>query len=155
MKQRSSTTPRRGVAAVELAFIMPFILTLLLSLWEVGRMIEIQSILSNAAREGARQAATGNFTNAQVQTIVTNYLTAAGIPTTNVVVGVSDLTSGTDVSKAVYLDQVQVNVSIPFGSVRWSVISVAMPSTSLMSASVTMVTMIDQSLGTFPTPPTG
>src|ERR1700722_16556827 len=108
MKQQSSSKTRRGVAAVELAFVLPFILILLLGLWEVGRMVEIQQIIRNAAREGARQAATGNYTNAQIQTIVTQYLTVAGLPTTNVVVTVTDNTTGSDVSAATYLDQLQV-----------------------------------------------
>ena len=48
------------MAAVEFAMILPVILTLLLGIWEVGRMIEIQQILYNAAREGGRQAAYGS-----------------------------------------------------------------------------------------------
>ena len=74
---------RRAVAAVEFAMILPVILTLLLGIWEVGRMIEIQQILYNAAREGGRQASTGQLTDAQVQTVVIQYLQTAGLPTTH------------------------------------------------------------------------
>jgi Flp pilus assembly protein TadG len=66
---------RSGVAAVELAFLLPLVLIpLLFGMWEVGRLIECQQVVSNAAREGARAASTGQFTDSQVQTIITNYL---------------------------------------------------------------------------------
>jgi len=55
---RRRTPARRGVAAVEFAFVtMLFIVPLILGVWEVGRLIQVQQIVSNAAREGARMAA--------------------------------------------------------------------------------------------------
>jgi Flp pilus assembly protein TadG len=52
------THPRRGVAAVEFALVtMLFILPLLIGVWEVGRLVQVEQIVSNAAREGARLAA--------------------------------------------------------------------------------------------------
>jgi Flp pilus assembly protein TadG len=65
---------RRGVAAVEFAFVLPFILILLLGMWEEGRAIQVNQILYNAAREGARQASTGVVTNSAAQQVVINYL---------------------------------------------------------------------------------
>jgi Flp pilus assembly protein TadG len=111
---------RRGTAAVEAAFsIAVLLLPLLLGAWEMGRMVEVQQVLTNGAREGCRQASTGKLTNAQVQQVVVTYLQNAGLPTTNAVVTVSDLTaSGTDVSLAAQLDQLQVTVTIPFSDVR-------------------------------------
>jgi Flp pilus assembly protein TadG len=60
---------RRGIAAVELALLLPFLLMLLLGTWEVGRMLQIQQSLTNAAREGGRQASTGLLTNSQVEQV--------------------------------------------------------------------------------------
>ncbi len=54
-----SRQQRRGVAAVELALLLPLILLLLMGLWEIGRAIDVQQLMSNAAREGGRQASTG------------------------------------------------------------------------------------------------
>ncbi|MBV8684955.1 MAG: pilus assembly protein, partial [Caulobacteraceae bacterium] len=51
---------------------------LLMGIIEVGRLIEMQQVLSNAVREGARQAATGQLNNTQVQAVVTQYITVAG-----------------------------------------------------------------------------
>jgi Flp pilus assembly protein TadG len=49
------------VAAVELAIVMPFLVTLLLGLWEVGRVVMVQNVMTNAAYEGGRLAASGGF----------------------------------------------------------------------------------------------
>lgn len=51
---------RRGVAAVELGFVlMLFLAPLILGVWEVGRLVHVQQIVSNSAREGARLAGQG------------------------------------------------------------------------------------------------
>src|SRR5688500_17367158 len=89
--------PRRGAALVELALLLPLVLTLLLGVREVGRMIEVQQAVSNAAREGGRQAATGTRTTAQVQQAVINCLANSGLPTAGVKVTVVNVSSpGTD-----------------------------------------------------------
>jgi Flp pilus assembly protein TadG len=161
MNRRTNRTTGRaalrdGVAAVEFAAVIPFVLTLLLGIWEVGRMIEVQQVVNNAAREAARQATTGQLTNSQVQTVAIQYLTVAGIPTTHATVTVSDLTHpALDVSQAVYLDRLQVTVSVPFSDVQWSVVSYFTSPTTQLSATVTWVTVIDQDFPTDPEPPIG
>jgi Flp pilus assembly protein TadG len=52
---------RDGTASVELALMMPILLTLMVGLWEVGRCVQVQNVLDDAARVGARQAASGSF----------------------------------------------------------------------------------------------
>jgi Flp pilus assembly protein TadG len=147
---------RRAVAAVEFAVCLPLILTLLLGIWEVGRMIEIQQILHNAAREAGRQAATGQLTNSDVQDVVVDYLSVAGLPTTNVVVTVTDLdTSGADVSAANYLDRIQVTATIPVTDIRWSLITLVTTPGQLITSQVEWVTMVDKPYPTAPTPPIG
>src|SRR5690348_15164963 len=70
--------PRRsrdGIAAVEFAVVLPLLFLLLMGAWEVGRLVQVHSILSNAAREGARIAAQGqiiNLTGAYTQILVTD-----------------------------------------------------------------------------------
>src|SRR5437870_8740236 len=100
---------RRATAVIEFALLLPFILILLVGIWEVGRLIEVNQLLYNAAREGCRQASTGTINNTAVEQVVVNYLKNAGMPTQNLVVTVQDLTSpGTDVSAATWMDQLQV-----------------------------------------------
>jgi hypothetical protein len=57
-------TCRPGVAAVEFAACMPLLLLLLLGLWEIGRAVEVENIMCNSVREGARDASMGQ-TNLQ------------------------------------------------------------------------------------------
>jgi len=156
MKVRTPAGPRRGVAAVELAVVLTFIiLPLLLGLWEVGRMIEVQQILTNAVREGARSAASGApNTNTSVQNVVKNYLSTAGLPTADVNVVVADL-DGKDVSQAGYLDKVKVTASIPFSDVRWSVTSMFVSPSTKISATAVWISMVDKNFQGFTEPPAG
>jgi Flp pilus assembly protein TadG len=142
-EQRGRTVLRTGVAAVEFAVVLPLLLALVAGLWEVGVVVQTQQILSNAARVGARQASTGLNTNAQVQQSVAQYLQNAGLPTGNVNVTVSDVTSGGDVSNANQLDQITVTVSIPFKDVAWDALAYVMPAGSQLSATVTWYSMVD------------
>jgi Flp pilus assembly protein TadG len=128
---------RRGSAVVEAVFIMPIMLTLMLGVWEVGRMIQISQILENAAREGARVAA-GGYVNgtavtvSTVQTEVQNYLTAAGLPSAAATGAQTNLTClatpvWTDPYSALPLDPFTVTVTIPsgtpFNSLRWNLLN--------------------------------
>ncbi len=134
---------RGGVAAVEFAVVLPLLLLVLAGLWEVGDMVRVQQMLSNAARVGGRQASTGLNTNAQVQQSVTQYLQNAGLTTTNVVVTVVDVTSGGDVSNAQQLDQINVTVTIPFKDVAWDALSYVVPANSIITGSATWYSMVD------------
>jgi Flp pilus assembly protein TadG len=104
--------PRRGVAAAEMGFLAPILLMLLVGVWEVGRYVMVQNILDNAAREGARLAASGGFrssnnssavgggtltlnppstnTACEVQQKVFLYLQVAGVSTTNATVKIEN-----------------------------------------------------------------
>src|SRR5262245_17593976 len=70
---------RKGVAAVELAVCLPFILILIFGLWEVGRLVQAQQLVVNAAREGGRHAAAGRLTSTEVRQAVVNYLNMNGL----------------------------------------------------------------------------
>jgi hypothetical protein len=113
---------RRGAAAAEFAVVSPLLLVLVLGLWEVGRMTEAEQVLNNAVREGARQGSTGKKSAAEVQNTVINYITAAGLDTTGVVVTITNVTTGqTNADPRTYnhLDHFKVEVALPFNNVRW------------------------------------
>ena len=62
MRNRRPT--RRGVASVELAAVFLFVVVpLLIGVWEVGRLVQVQQVVANSAREGARLAAQGYTIN--------------------------------------------------------------------------------------------
>ncbi|MBM3983693.1 MAG: pilus assembly protein [Planctomycetes bacterium] len=85
---------RKGVAAIELAFVtMLLVIPLMIGIWEVGRLVQVQQIVSNSAREAARLSAqaftissSGTTTQIQVtggaaniRDAVYDYLYAAGL----------------------------------------------------------------------------
>src|SRR5262245_39059290 len=136
MRSHRRFTPRRGAALVELALLLPLVLTLLLGVWEVGRMIEVQQAVSNAAREGGRQAATGTRTVSQVQQAVLNCLANSGLSTTGTVVTVTNVSSpGTDPTAADQLHRLRVDVAVPFANVRWIALDMFVPPGSNISSS--------------------
>ena len=59
---------------VDCALALLLVVLLLLGLLEVGRLVQVTQIMENAAREGARQASSGQKTYDDVTTTVTNYL---------------------------------------------------------------------------------
>ena len=133
---RATGPLRRGTATIEAAVTLPFVVTLLIGILEVGRMLDAQVILENGVREGSRQAAGGLYTNAQVQQVVLNYLSNAGLSTSSATVTVSDLTTpGTDCSAATENDELQVTVSVPFSSVQWCAAHLVTNSSTQLSAS--------------------
>ncbi len=119
--KRCHSRSRRGAAAVELAVVLPLLLLLLMGVWEVGRLVEVQQLITNSAREAGRQASTGAKTTDQVIQAAKDYLARAGLTTTNVTVTVDNLTdsSRNDPTTAEQLDHYRVTVSIPFNDVRW------------------------------------
>ena len=70
---------QRGAALLETAITLPIILLVSVSIFEFGRAYQVQQVLTNAAREGARVAVLNGTTDAQVKTVVRNYLTDGGL----------------------------------------------------------------------------
>jgi Flp pilus assembly protein TadG len=135
MRRAPRPDDRHGVAAVELAVVLPFLAWLLIGVWEVGRLLDVQMIVQNAAGVGGRQASAGASTNAQVQQMVTNYLTAAGLSTQHATVTVQNLTNSSyDVGQATQLDKLQITVSVPFSDVYWGVSGFTTNSSTQVSA---------------------
>jgi Flp pilus assembly protein TadG len=147
---------RRATACVEFALILPVLVIFVLGLLEMGRYIEVRQILTSAAEEGARQASTGQMTDAQVISVVTGCVAAAGLPTTNLAVTVSDLTNvGTDVSQATCMDNLQVTVTIPFENVRWCSSLLVTNNETIVDATVYWVSAVPQAYPTNVTAPEG
>jgi Flp pilus assembly protein TadG len=99
---------------VEFAIVAPIFILLLLGMIEFGRMIMVQQVLTNAAREGARRAVIEGSTKSEVETQVNNYLANSSITGTTVTVEPSNL------SNLAFGDPVKVSVSVPFNSVTWT-----------------------------------
>lgn len=119
---------RPGVAIVEFAVTFPILLVLILGIWELGRMIQVQQVVNNAAREGARQASTGARTVSQIQTYVTSYLQSNGMNPTGVEVLYSNITQPavTDPTSAAQMDEIQITIRLPHSNVDWNPVSVSL-----------------------------
>ena len=67
---------QRGAALIETAITIPLVLLVSVSIFEFGRAYQTWQVLTNAAREGARVAVLEQYTDAQVTSVVRNYLTS-------------------------------------------------------------------------------
>ena len=109
LAKRAQARNPRGIATVELAVILPFLLILLLGVWEIGRLIQVQQVMSNSAREAARLAGQSviidlndnpkEITQADLENTVRNYLREAGVDTTNLVVTFEFLNGDTNLTQ--------------------------------------------------------
>ena len=146
---------RRGVAAVEFAVTVPLLLLLLVGIWELGRIINVQIILNSAARDGARLGAqaslvstAGGYTQIRfnsgtpnVDGAVRAYLQAAGITNlTGLTIefqfveppipgGTTPTSTAADPYTGVKNQRFRVRVSIPYDNVRWTSLSLVNPTT--------------------------
>ena len=138
---------RRGAAAIELALMMPLLLGLIVGVWELGRFIQLQQIMNNAARTGARLAAqakiinaTGTYTqiavtssNPNVHDAVAQYIQGAGISDLTglqvTFVYLNGDTTLTDPYQGVKNQQFRVRVTLPYANLRWTSLSLINPTT--------------------------
>jgi Flp pilus assembly protein TadG len=70
---------RKGAAVVEFAVVAPVFILLMLGMVEMGRGTQVQQVLTNASREGARLAALEGSTQIKVKQAIDAYLTASGV----------------------------------------------------------------------------
>ena len=73
----------RGAALLETAITLPLILLISVAIFEFGRAYQVQQVLTNAAREGARVAVLPNFTDQQVTQVVRDYMSSGGLTPVN------------------------------------------------------------------------
>ena len=154
MSRVRRSSRRRGVAAVEMAVVLPLIMILLLGTWEVGRMLEVNNILDNAVREGGRQASSGYFSAAECQQVVIDYVKAAGLNASNVTVTVDNLTApGVDPKQAAQMDEFRVRLTMPFEDVRWVALYLVTNSGSALNAESHWYSLRDRDYPNIPDPP--
>jgi Flp pilus assembly protein TadG len=73
-------TNERGTALLETALVLPLILLVSVGIFEFGRAYQMEQVLTNAAREGARVAVTPGATSSQVTARVKAYLKSGQVP---------------------------------------------------------------------------
>ena len=69
-----------GQAVVEFAFILPILLMLVMGILDFARAYNVNQVVTNASREGARVSILSASTGANVTTTVNTYIASANLP---------------------------------------------------------------------------
>jgi Flp pilus assembly protein TadG len=142
---------RKGAAAVEFALVAPLLCIVILGSLEIGRALQVQMALTNAAREGCRAycdtTATVTLDGTTYQTGTSNYAIAVvkyslknanvGITSSNIGRVTITATTGTATTvSGVTLTPATVTATVPYSSVAWSPSFII--GSSNLTASITM-----------------
>ena len=76
-RKHASKRRRHGAAAAEMALCLPLLMVILTGLFQIGRIVQIQQVLWNSAREAARDASLGDDNLSTVASSLLSYLQAA------------------------------------------------------------------------------
>jgi len=141
-----------GAAAVELAVVMPFLIIVLIGVWEIGRLIQLEQIMNNAARAGARLASQGEILSSgsmlqvyasnaspntngspNVASTISQYLQASGITNLSGLQVNFQYLNGDTTQTQPYAgtknQQFLVQVTLPYANLKWTNLSLINPST--------------------------
>lgn len=111
-KPNGGRPDRSGAALVELAFVLPVVLLLIVGAIDIGRAIGVQQTLTEAARAGCRLfAVREEVTEAEIQAIIDKTIADAGYTGHTYVL---DPLPSTTVAQ---LDPLTITVSIPYDQV--------------------------------------
>ncbi|MDA1016387.1 MAG: TadE/TadG family type IV pilus assembly protein [Planctomycetota bacterium] len=130
---------RPGAAATEFAIVIPLFALMLLGMIEFGRGIMVGQIVTNVAREAARQAIIDGSTNADVESAAIAKLEQQlGINASGagIVVEITVGGGGGDVSSAATRDLCTVSVSVPYESTKYTSLSFLAGSSFVGTASM-------------------
>lgn len=108
-KRNRTRTERRAAAVVEMAVVMPILLTLLFGIVEFGWTFMTFQAIVNAAREGARVAILEGSTTTDVQNRVAQCMNMVGLKT-------SDYTLTLD-RASTSVPTETVTIAVPYGKV--------------------------------------
>lgn len=108
----SKRRSRRGAEVLELSIVLVLFLLINWGIFEFGRAMMVQEIITNGAREGARRGVVVGATNAQALAAIDTYLTNSGFTgfTRTITPSVDSTTRG---------ETFTVQVTMPFDAVDW------------------------------------
>ncbi len=130
-----------------MAFLMPILLILMVGVWEIGRLVQLQQVMDAAARDGARIASQGHIINTtgayteidmtttspNVTDTVRDYLYGAGITDlTGLQVTFEYLdgdTSLTQPYQGAKNQKFRLRITLPYANMRWTTLSLINPET--------------------------
>jgi len=124
----------RGQALLETAITLPIILLVCVGIFEFGRAYQVQQVLTNAAREGARVAVLPGITDGVVTATVREYLRSGGlVPTDPLINRVVPFNGSAQITAS------RVTINYPFNfMVLNPVVRLITPSSTLGAGVLTM-----------------
>jgi len=123
---------RSGIAAIEMALLLPLLLTLVFGMIEYGSLFWRAQQVANAARNGARRGIMAGATASNVTTAVDQTMLAAGMGTTNYTVVQSPANPASLASGGAFT----VTVTVPYVDIKLTGFPV--PTPTQVVRSVTM-----------------
>ena len=141
-RSNSRRRRRRGVTAVETAFVLTLVVSFVFGIFEYCRLLMDMSVLNNAAREGVRYAQvhnTDSTVGADVSAVVTGFMAGRTSSYSGFTVAVSGTHSGvsTAVNNLTAGDQLTVTVSGTYSFMNIIPV-IRMPASLPLSSSVTV-----------------
>jgi Flp pilus assembly protein TadG len=127
---------RRAAAAVELALLLPFLMSLVYGMAEFGRGLIVKENLSNAAENACRTGALPGKSTAQVQAEVDIIMEDAAITGYSTVILLNG--NNVDIQNAGHNDQISVQVSVPVSQIYWTT-TFFLSATAIESETVVML----------------
>lgn len=126
LKVNRGKKARCGAALVEAALVLPIFFLAVTGIIVFGRAMMVAQIITNATREGARQAVLDGSTNSGIESeIQTDIANSLGIPASDVTVvitlaaGSQSGTPPTSLQTAGPKDLITINTSVPYDSVTF------------------------------------
>ena len=114
---------RKGVAMLELAIVLPILLLLVFGIIEMGRVMMLNQMATNACREACRQAIVPGMDHDKVIEIVDGYLDVSGVSQTGRVITMRD-GQGNVVENLKEIgshEEVVVEVQFPYANNTWGI----------------------------------
>ena len=130
------SSSRRAAVAVEFALVLPFLMILVIGMFELGRGIMVKEFLSDASQKGCRTGVLPGKTNADITNDVADIMKDSNVTGYSVTVLVNGVAG--DVTTAQRFDKVSVKVSVPTSQVFW-VTTFILTSTTVESETVVMM----------------
>jgi len=114
MERMKRIRTRRGLAAVEMALVLPLLLTLIFGMIEYGWMFLKSQQITNAARQGARVAARADATTGHALTSIAEAMADAGLAESDYLITVTPA----DVTGLDSGQLFSVAISVPYDEIR-------------------------------------
>ena len=108
---------RRGASLIEFSLVAPVFILLVMGIIELGRVLMVQHLMTNAARQGCRVGVIGGTSTQTISSKSLQALSTQGVPSVQASVQVND--GSADASTAKSGDEITVIVSVPMKTISW------------------------------------